>query len=190
MSESKIVTDDKSLELAAIAVTSMEVAEERKVERTAVNIVEDSVADFLERAIRATLESNKLSQALEDSLAADLSEMSVTEKITLFNIDRSSTNDKWFKILSPSIGLLTARQQALIQAASKEQQAAAVQVNVGAVGGGNPIDAKIAASAPPEAISGIASIFQLAESRKAELARAKAAAAEVEVKDDDDTSQE
>lgn len=177
--EKNLVTNEKSLDLAASAIVAIDAAEVRKAEVTPVDIVEGSVANFLGKLIDVTVESRKLSQSLEQSLEQDLDEMTVTEKITLFNIDRSSTNDRWFKILSPTIGLLTARQQALIQAASKEnQQAAAVQVNVGATGTSR--DATVASSTSPEVVSGLNAIFQLAAARKANLEAEKANATTVE----------
>lgn len=186
MSDENLIRDEKSLELASRAITSIEKAEVRKEELTPVDIVENSVANFLGKVIDATVESNKLSAALEQSLIDDLDEMSTAEKITLFNIERSSSNDKWFKILSPSIGLITARQQAIIQGQAKEAaQAAAVQVNVNS-SLGNSRDAAVASATSPEVNSGLNTIFQLINARSEELKAAKEnadSAIEVEIED-------
>lgn len=175
----KAVQNDKQLDLATRAITAIEKSEDRKDSVTPVDIVELSVAKFLQSAMDTAVESKRLKNALEDSLIEDLPKMNVSEKITLFNIERSSSNDRDFKLISPSIGMVTARQQAMIQAASKaEAQQAAVQVNVQA--GGNARDAATAASVSPEVSSGLNTIFQLLASRSAQLQAAKAEAVDVE----------
>lgn len=175
----KAVQNDKQLDLATRAITAIEKSEDRKDSVTPVDIVELSVAKFLQSAMDTAVESKRLKNALEDSLIEDLPKMNVSEKITLFNIERSSSNDRDFKLISPSIGMVTARQQAMIQAASKaEAQQAAVQVNVQA--GGNARDAATAASVSPEVGSGLNTIFQLLASRSAQLQAAKAEAVDVE----------
>lgn len=171
-----IVTTDKQLDVATKAILAIDKAEDRSENLTPVAIVEHSVADFLGKAMDAAVRSEKLATALEDSLIADLPEMSTTEKITLYNIERSAANDNKFKLLSPSIGLLTARQQAIIQAASKEAQQAAVQVNVNSAG--NPRDEAVSSSASPEVISGLNTLFQLMANR------AKTTSDEVTIKTD------
>lgn len=176
----KAVQNDKQLDLATRAITAIEKSEDRKDSVTPVDIVELSVARFLQSAMDTAVESKRLKNALEDSLIDDLPKMNVSEKITLFNIERSSSNDRDFKLISPSIGMVTARQQAMIQAASKaEAQQAAVQVNVQA--GGNARDATTAASVSPEVSSGLNTIFQLLASRSAQLQAAKAEAVDAEV---------
>lgn len=176
----KAVQNDKQLDLATRAITAIEKSEDRKDSVTPVDIVELSVAKFLQSAMDTAVESKRLKNALEDSLIDDLPKMNVSEKITLFNIERSSSNDRDFKLISPSIGMVTARQQAMIQAASKaEAQQAAVQVNVQA--GGNARDATTAASVSPEVSSGLNTIFQLLASRSAQLQAAKAEAVDAEV---------
>jgi len=164
---SELIQDESQMNLAIQALKAVEKSEDRKDTKTPVDIVENSVADFLGKAIDATLYSSRLSQALEDDLISDLPSMSTQEKITLFNIDRSSSNDRLFKMLSPTIGLISSRQQAMIQAAGKEAaQQAAVQVNVQTAGG---VDASVAASAPQEVKAGLNAIFQLIASRSANL---------------------
>lgn len=176
----KAVQNDKQLDLATRAISAIEKSEDRKDSVTPVDIVELSVAKFLQSAMDTAVESKRLKNALEDSLIEDLPKMNVSEKITLFNIERSSSNDRDFKLISPSIGMVTARQQAMIQAASKaEAQQAAVQVNVQA--GGNARDAATAASVSPEVSSGLNTIFQLLASRSAQLQAAKAEAVDVDV---------
>lgn len=176
----KVVQNDKQLDFATRAITAIEKSEDRKDSVTPVDIVELSVAKFLQSAMDTAVESKRLKNALEDSLIDDLPKMNVSEKITLFNIERSSSNDRDFKLISPSIGMVTARQQAMIQAASKaEAQQAAVQVNVQA--GGNARDATTAASVSPEVSSGLNTIFQLLASRSAQLQAAKAEAVDAEV---------
>lgn len=176
----KAVQNDKQLDLATRAITAIEKSEDRKDSVTPVDIVELSVAKFLQSAMDTAVESKRLKNALEDSLIDDLPKMNVSEKITLFNIERSSSNDRDFKLISPSIGMVTARQQAMIQAASKaEAQQAAVQVNVQA--GGNARDATTAASVSPEVSSGLNTIFQLLASRSAQLQAVKAEAVDAEV---------
>lgn len=176
----KAVQNDKQLDLATRAISAIEKSEDRKDSVTPVDIVELSVAKFLQSAMDTAVESKRLKNALEDSLIEDLPKMNVSEKITLFNIERSSSNDRDFKLISPSIGMVTARQQAMIQAASKaEAQQAAVQVNVQA--GGNARDAATAASVSPEVSSGLNTIFQLLASRSAQLQAAKAEAVDAEV---------
>lgn len=176
----KAVQNDKQLDLATRAITAIEKSEDRKDSVTPVDIVELSVAKFLQSAMDTAVESKRIKNALEDSLIEDLPKMNVSEKITLFNIERSSSNDRDFKLISPSIGMVTARQQAMIQAASKaEAQQAAVQVNVQA--GGNARDAATAASVSPEVSSGLNTIFQLLASRSAQLQAAKAEAVDAEV---------
>lgn len=177
----KAVQNDKQLDLATRAITAIEKSEDRKDSVTPVDIVELSVAKFLQSAMDTAVESKRLKNALEDSLIDDLPKMNVSEKITLFNIERSSSNDRDFKLISPSIGMVTARQQAMIQAASKaEAQQAAVQVNVQA--GGNARDATTAASVSPEVSSGLNTIFQLLASRSAQLQAAKAETVDAEAK--------
>lgn len=176
----KAVQNDKQLDLATRAISAIEKSEDRKDSVTPVDIVELSVAKFLQSAMDTAVESKRLKNALEDSLIEDLPKMNVSEKITLFNIERSSSNDRDFKLISPSIGMVTARQQAMIQAASKaEAQQAAVQVNVQA--GGNARDAATAANVSPEVSSGLNTIFQLLASRSAQLQAAKAEAVDAEV---------
>lgn len=157
-----IVENDKQLDLATQALATIDKTENKENE-SPIGMVEKTVADFLNKAIEATLSSNRLATALEDSLINDLPEMKPNEKIALINIERSSMNDRIFKLLSPSFGLLTAKQQAEIQAKAKqESQNAAVQVNIGQ---GNTQDSIVASKTPAEVETGLYTLFQLIASK-------------------------
>lgn len=161
-----IVKTDKQLDLAARALANIENTEETKQEESSpIRMVENSIANFLEQAIKVTIDSTKLSQALENSLIDSLPEMKTDEKIALFNIERSSNNDRLFKLLSPTINMITAKQQAEIQAqAKKEAQQAAVQVNVNG-SAGNSLDSLVASKTSAEVETGLNALFQLLASK-------------------------
>lgn len=160
-----IVKTNEQLDLAARALANIETTEESKQgESSPIRIVENSIANFLEQAIKVTIDSTKLSQALENSLIDSLPEMKTDEKIALFNIERSSNNDRLFKLISPTINMITAKQQAEIQAqAKKDAQQAAVQVNVN--GGGNSLDSLVASKTSAEVETGLNALFQLLASK-------------------------
>lgn len=172
--ETELVQNDQQLDQAVRAVATIEKTESAP-KLTPMEVVEQNVSDFLEKAIAVTIGSTRLSQALENSFIDDLKNgtMKTDEKITLFNIERSSSNDRLFKLLSPTFGVITAKQQAEIQAQSKREQAqaAAVQVNVQA--GGNSLDAQVASTTPASVEAGLNAMFQMMQSaalRKAKLA--------------------
>lgn len=162
----ELVKDDTQLDLATKAVAIITDAEDKPV-KTPVDQVEQSVATFLEKAFAATEESHTLAKALEESFVDDIKNgtMSTTEKITLFNIERSSSNDRLFKLISPTSGLITERLRAEIQAAAqKSNQQAAVQVNVGSTN----FDSQVASSVPPEVGIGLNALFQAMAARASE----------------------
>lgn len=163
IAENPPVKSAEELTLATNAIKTIETSEEKLNTTDPVSIVESTVADFLQKAIDATLCSNQLSRSIEQSLIADLPSMSTNEKLTLYNIERSSSNDTLGKLLQPTIGLITARQQSIIQAAAKESaSAAAMQVNIGV---GNNQDSLVASATSPEVVTGLNTIFQLIASR-------------------------
>lgn len=167
--EKNIVASENQLNLATQALAEIEKTEANKKTITPMDMVEHSVADFLEKAISATVASNRLSQALEDNLIESLPTMKTEEKITLFNIERTSSNDRLFKLLSPTFGVITSRQQAEIQAQSKrDSQQSAVQVNIGA---GNSVDAAIASKTSAEVETGLNTLFQLISAAQGKLAQ-------------------
>lgn len=139
-------------ELATRAVAAMEKTEQ-EYKPTPLESVEKSVATFIDKSIEATIASSRLAAALEESLIFDLDKMKPEEKIALLNIERSAMNDRISKLITPTIGATVQQEQARMQ---MKQQAVtnnpAVQVNIG---GGNPLDAQLAAKASPEAISGL-----------------------------------
>ncbi len=171
--EAELVTSDAQMDQAVRAVAVIE-NKETQAPSTPMEIVEQNVSDFLEKAIAVTVASSKLSQALEKSFIDDLEAgtMKTDEKIALFNIERSSSNDRLFKLLSPTFGVITAKQQAEIQAQSKKAAAAqtAVQVNVQA---GNSADALVASKTPANVEAGLNALFQMAAARAAEKAAQK-----------------
>lgn len=160
--KNNIINTEDQLDLATRALAQIDNNEEKE-ESSPIRMVENSIANFLEQAIKVTIDSTKLSRALEDDLIKSLSDMKTDEKIALFNIERSSNNDRLFKLLSPTINMITAKQQAEIQAqAKKDAQQAAVQVNVGA---GSTLDSTIASKTPAEVEIGLNTLFQLLAAR-------------------------
>ena len=170
MSE-QLVQTDKQMDLATRAVAAIEAAEQRPVVPI-MDKVKEAVADFLGHATAAATESNRLSRALEDSFIQDIQAgtMSVNERITLLNIERSAANDRMFKIISPTFGVVTEEQRAEIQARANQEKQAAVQVNVNA--GGSPQDAALASAISPEIGAGLNALFQVMSRRAVEKAEA------------------
>lgn len=156
--EKNLVNTENQLDLATRALAQIDNTKEKE-EKSPIRMVENSIANFLDQAIKVTIDSTKLSRALEEDLIDSLPDMKTDEKIALFNIERSSNNDRLFKLLSPTINMITAKQQAEIQAqAKKDAQQAAVQVNVGT---GSSLDADVASKAPAEVEIGLNALFQL-----------------------------
>ena len=124
--------------------------------------VESSIAYFINKAIDATIASNRLSAALEDSLIQSLDSMKNDEKIALYNIERTASNDRLSKLITPTIGAIAQQEQARIQMLQAKQNPLgnpSVQVNIG--GGGNPLDAQVAASVDPSISTGLDALFNL-----------------------------
>lgn len=172
--EADLIQTDAQMDQAVRAVAVIE-SKEAQTPSTPMEVVEQNVSDFLEKAIAVTVASSRLSQALEESFIDDLKAgtMKTDEKIALFNIERSSSNDRLFKLLSPTFGVITAKQQAEIQAQSKKEAIAAqtaVQVNVQA---GNSADALVASKTPANVEAGLNALFQMAAARAAEKAAQK-----------------
>ncbi len=158
-----LIQNEKQLDLATSALATIEKTEST-VTSSAIDTVRESVANFLVAATEAAKESNRLSKVLEESFIEDIEngKMTMTEKITLLNIERSAANDRTTKIISPTFGMITEEFRAKIQAdARKEQSSTAVQVNVG----GNSLDAQVAATVSPDVGSGLNTLFQLMSSR-------------------------
>lgn len=167
-----LIDTENKLELATRALANIELAEEKEVV-SPIRRVESSIANFLEKAIGVTIESNRFSKAIEDSLIAGLPEMKNDEKIALYNIERTSSNDRLYKLLAPTINMIAAKQQAEIQAqAKRDAQQSAVQVNIGA---GNGLDSNIASKVSADVSIGLNALFQLAEAKKRQLAEEAAA---------------
>lgn len=165
MSDS-LVKNEEQLGLALQALSTIEKTEQLP-EKTPMDQVEHSIASFLEKAIDATVASNSLARALEDSFVDDIQSgnMTTTEKITLYNIQKQADNDRMFKLISPTFGVIVERQRAEIQAANQKNQQASVQVNVGT----NSMDAQIASQVPAEVSLGLESLFQLMNARAQSL---------------------
>lgn len=173
--EKDLIQSEQDLDQAIRAVA---VIEKKEVEpkKTPMDMVENSVADFLQKAIDVTMYSTALDKALEESFIDDIKSgnMKTDEKITLYNIQKQQGNDRLFKILSPSFSVVTSRQQAEIQAQAKreQQQAAAVQVNVNqGLGGG--MDAQVASGTSAEVETGLNALFQLMQAAAARKAAQK-----------------
>src|SRR5574344_278815 len=93
--EANLIQTEAQMNQAVRAVAVIE-NKEAQAPNTPMEIVEQNVSDFLEKAIAVTVASSKLSQALEESFIDDLKAgtMKTDEKIALFNIERSSSNDR------------------------------------------------------------------------------------------------
>lgn len=165
MSE-EIIKNDNQLALAERAVVAIENGSERK-EVTPIDEVVRSLADFTRDAFATTMESTKLTRALENSLIQDLESgsMKINEKISLYNVERSASNDRLFKLLNPTFQAINEKQRAEIESARRTEQLQAqaaasgpnVQVNVG----GTALDAKVASEVPAEVSLGLLALNNL-----------------------------
>lgn len=168
--DSVLVQNNEQCDLATRALGIIEETEQAPV-KTPVEQLEASVADFVKNAMAVTNEGAKLTRALEDSFVNDIesNNLSAKERITIYNIERSASNDRLFKIISPLIGMINERQRAEIDAKNRKDQAAQanVQVNVGNGGGGNPMDSQVASQVPPSVTIGLNNLFQLMAARAA-----------------------
>lgn len=174
-----LIQNDKQLDQATRAVAAIEKTETQE-KPTPMEIVERNVSDFLGKSFAVAIRSTRLSDALEESFVDDIKSgtMKTDEKITLYNIERSSSNDRLFKLISPSIGLITERQRAEIQERSKREQQAAAAVQVNVQTGANSIDAQVASSTPANVEAGLNTIYQLMQA--AMLRKAKESAETIE----------
>ncbi len=166
VSENNLVKDDKSLALAETAVASMEKGSE-VAEVTPIDEVVKSLADFTKDAFAVTMESTRLTRALEESLIDDLKtdKLSSAEKISLYNVERSASNDRLFKLLTPTFQAINEKQRAEIESARRAEQLQSqnsggtnLQVNVNA---GSGVDAKVAEMATPEVKTGLLAMSNL-----------------------------
>lgn len=150
-----VLKDEKQLDRAVHALEKMEEVE-NEVQKEPIKEVEESITLFLKKAMEITLASNQLSSALEQSLIADLDSMTTDEKLALYNLNRQADNDRWSKIINPTLGVLDAqRQQSNTQ--QEKAGATAVQVNIGTPNG----DSKIAEGVSPEIIGGLNTLNEL-----------------------------
>jgi hypothetical protein len=122
----------KELEtLNQIAQTPSENAEQAKI-NSPVKYVELTLSKFVSDAFELTRRDFELGDAIHQSLIQDLQMGALTpnQKIALLGTHSVNLNDRISKLVSPTLQLMTARQQAEIAAASQIAQSKQAQNNV------------------------------------------------------------
>lgn len=161
---SDIIQNDTQLDMATNALATME-KKEVEPRKTPMDQLEEDVMTFVKDAFAVTMGSTFVKRALEEKLVERVKtdQMKNDELITLYNIEHTSDNDRIFKLLSPSIGVITNRQNAEIQAAAKKEQlqSQANGTNVNIAIGSNGRDALLASETPPEVTSGLNTLHNL-----------------------------
>lgn len=188
MSEN-LINDENQLNLATRALATMEKQEQKS--ETSMERLENTLIDFTKESMALTIKSNHLTDVLENDFAKGVEDgsLSNTEKITIYNIKKSADNDRLFKIMSTSFGVISNKQQAEIQAAARrdEQVASQTQINIHT---GNTKDAEIASSVSAAVVNGsnafsglLAALEDRARRREAE--KQNATTVEAEIKDEE-----
>lgn len=155
-----VIDNDKELDKAVEAVASIEKVDE-KPKLSPMEEVESNVAEFLKATLNATMQSSRLSKALEEDLINSLPEMKTNEKIALFNLERTSSNDRIGRLLNPVLEAMKEKQS--MEVSNKDP---AVQVNVSTGNVGSSYDSKIASSVDPKVSTGIDTLWQLVAAAK------------------------
>ncbi len=86
-----------------------------------VNIVEDSLASFVQSAFDVTKDDFDFGKKIQESLMDDLDNnvLEPNQKIALYSSFSVNSNDRVSKLLSPIMSLMTARQQAEMSATAQ-----------------------------------------------------------------------
>ena len=183
-----LIQNDSQLDLATRALATMEKQEQKS--ETSMERLENTLIDFTKASMALTIESNHLTEVLEKDFEEGIKDgsLSNTEKITIYNIKKAADNDRTFKIMSTSFGVISNKQQAEIQAAARrdEQVANQTQININT---GNSKDAEVASSVSAAVINGSnawSGLLSALEDRARRRAAEKNNAVEVEaeVKDE------
>lgn len=127
-------------------------------EYSPIDEVESSLSKFVTDLFEVVKKENSLNDSLQEELVSRLSQMSIPELITLHQNTVSLQNDKISKILSPTFGIISAKQQAKIAAANKQQSTVNIMNNLSSIG------KNFAMSAPAEAVQGITILNRLLSS--------------------------
>lgn len=106
--------------------------EEQNQTPTSVSVVEKSLSEFVQDSFNVTRRDYEFNQKIQEAVAERLAnnEFSNAELIALLTNNKVNDSDRLSKLLAPTFQMLTAKQNAEIQAASQERQAA---VQAGAV---------------------------------------------------------
>lgn len=99
--------------------------------KSPITSVEESLAQFVRDTFEVTKKDFEFNQSLQEELCRRLPEMSNSELITLHSNSNVNNNDKVSKIINPTFGMITTKQQAEITAAKQQEREANVVVNTG-----------------------------------------------------------
>lgn len=167
-------------ELTTRALVAMEQAEEKNV-KTPVQILEEGLVEYAGNALQLSTDMEAFKRGMQQTLLAEYGDMSHDEQIALYNIECQQSNDRLFKLLSPTFGVVNNRQTAEIQAqAAKErliQQGAIpaggvnVQINNGV---GTRRDDEVAESMDPKTKNALDTWYRFTQAAEALMAEKKA----------------
>lgn len=180
-----LIQNDTQLDLATQALATMEKQEQKS--ETSMERLENTLIDFTKASMALTIKSNHLTDVLEEDFEKGVKDgsLSTVDKITIYNIKKSADNDRTFKIMSTSFGVISNKQQAEIQAAARKDEQATNQTQIN-INTGNAKDAEVASSVSAAVINGSnawSGLLSALEDRARRREMEKANAIEVEIKD-------
>lgn len=109
-----------------------EIAEKSK----PINLMEDSLVDFVKDTFQMAKEEDEYQKKIKDAIINALPDMKPAELIALVTSAATNKNDMISKLISPMMQLLTAKQQHEIAQLQKEQSPQYQQTNIAALNNG------------------------------------------------------
>lgn len=114
--------------------------------------IESGLSNFLQRSFDIAIKEQEFQDAIEEEIKKRLPTFKNQEIIALATSNKTNQNDLFSKIISPTLSLLTARQQAEMAKAKQENQTTVSQTNI----------QEINTMAPQEVLVGLKSLFDMA----------------------------
>lgn len=105
---------EKELEVLKTCSKTLENSNIKSVKDEPIAAVEDSLSVFVRDAFEATRSDFDFDTALQNEILSRLPSMNNSELLALFSTHNVNLNDKMSKVLAPTFGVITSRQQAEI----------------------------------------------------------------------------
>lgn len=126
---------------------------------SSMDLTEKALFEYTSNSMLAADMMQQGTMAMQKKVLENFDDYTPTEQLTAYQIEVTAANERTGKLLTPLAGMITAKQQALIQANQANQKAGNVNIAIGNVGTAK--DEAMADAVGPKVVKGSYDAYQL-----------------------------